>query len=87
MRRTKRTEVRVEIDEVLIVKRRGGAVLTWCAECAAEVAMVTPDEAAAVALTSTRAIYALVEAGRLHWSETPERQLLICAVSLLANLT
>lgn len=46
--------------------------------------MVTPEQAAALISTSTRTIYQLLEAGYIHFTETPERALLICSNSLLA---
>jgi predicted site-specific integrase-resolvase len=46
--------------------------------------MLTPDEGAAIANVSTRAIYRWIEAGKLHFFEIPEGPLLICSTSLLA---
>lgn len=40
--------------------------------------MVTPEEAAVLACVSPRTIYRGVEAGRIHFMETPEGLLLIC---------
>jgi len=44
--------------------------------------MVTPEEAAALAQTTTRDIYRRVEAGELHFTERPEGALLLCLNSL-----
>jgi predicted site-specific integrase-resolvase len=44
--------------------------------------MLTPEEAAALAQVSSRTIYRRVEAGELHFAETPEEPLLICLDSL-----
>jgi excisionase family DNA binding protein len=49
--------------------------------------MATPEEAAAIAGVSTRAIYRWIEAGELHFLEGPERNLLVCSTSLLAYLS
>jgi len=47
--------------------------------------MVAPEEAAALARTSTRTIYRWVEAGLLHYVETPGGGLLVCIHSLIAQ--
>jgi hypothetical protein len=47
--------------------------------------MLSVDEAAAVARSSSRAIYRRVEADTLHFTETPEGRLLICLNSLEAG--
>ena len=44
--------------------------------------MVTPEEAAAIAGISVRSIYARVEAHSVHFVETPDGLLLLCANSL-----
>jgi hypothetical protein len=55
----------------------------WCPECAAAVVMITPEGTGIVGATS-RAIYRLVESGKVHFAETPEGTLLICLSSLAA---
>lgn len=47
------------------------------AECAAEVVMVTADEAARVAHVGTRTIYRWIEIGKVHFAETQQRLLLV----------
>ncbi len=59
--------------------------MLWCEACAAQVRMVTAEEAAMIAEVSARAIYRRVEAGRIHFTETPEGLLLICFNSLLES--
>jgi hypothetical protein len=44
--------------------------------------MISPDEATAVSGRSTREIYRWVEAGRVHYFETPDGFLSICLRSL-----
>src|SRR5262245_42129316 len=74
---TKRiTEVTVQTDEVLIIRRPESPLPIWCAACAAAVAVVTPEEAAAVARVSWRAVAAWVAESRLHCTEEPEGFLL-----------
>jgi hypothetical protein len=58
------------------------AIVAWCDQCAAEVLMLSPTHAAALAHTTTRDIYRRVESGAIHFSETEDGVLLVCAVSL-----
>ena len=78
----KRTLITVETDRVVFIGAPDVSPPMWCAACAAEVRMLTVDEAAAVARTSSRMIYRLVEDNQLHFTETPEGRLFICLNSL-----
>ncbi len=49
--------------------------------------MLTPDQAATIASVSSRMIYRRVEAGEMHYLETPEGHLLVCANSIELNST
>ena len=83
MKRRRRTEVTLETR--LRIIRRSASATAFCAQCPAPVPLITPEEAAVLARTSTRTIYALVEAGQLHFTETPEgplMKLLVCPNSL-----
>jgi excisionase family DNA binding protein len=82
MRRKRRTEITIEAHRVLVIRRSRDVVRAWCEECAEPVRMVTPDEAAALAGVTARTIYRWVKAEKLHFTETPERSLLICLRSL-----
>jgi len=81
-KRTRTTEITVERSEVFVVRRAKKTARAWCAQCAAEVRMCAPDDAAALAHVSTRTIYRWVEAGRVHFAETAEGLLLVCLNSL-----
>lgn len=54
----------------------------WCVECVTPMAMMAPELAATVCFQTTRAIYRLVEAGRLHFTEGPEG-VMVCPASLM----
>lgn len=83
MRRIKRTEVFVETEVEIEVRRRTLRLApVWCAACGAEVEMVPPDVAAAIAEVSARTVFGWVEAGLVHFAETPEGALLVCLRSL-----
>ena len=80
--RHRRTEVTVELDRTTVIRGRREPAAAWCAACSARVTMLTAEEAAAVSSLSTRAIYRLIEAGRLHFAEPPGSPLLVCFNSL-----
>ena len=78
----KRIEIIIENERVLVTSRRNSKPVLWCDGCARAVAMLTVDEAAIIACTSSRLIFQLAETGRLHFVETPEGRLYICPNSL-----
>jgi excisionase family DNA binding protein len=84
MRRRRRTEITVETERVMVIRQRRGIGQAWCAACAQYVTMLTAEEVAAVTEVSRRTVYALVEAGRIHFSESPDGALFICLNSLTA---
>jgi len=47
--------------------------------------MLTPDQAATIANVSSRTIYRRVEDGEMHYMETAEGHLLVCANSIELN--
>lgn len=61
-----------------------GAIQRWCEECATPMAMVAPELAATLCFKTTRAIYRLVEAGRVHFSDGPEG-VMVCPASLMRD--
>jgi len=81
-----RTEITVETERVLIIKKRKGSVLAWCPTCAGQVPMVKVDEAAVLCRVSSRTIYRWAEAEKVHFVETPEGLLLICLSSLAGKV-
>jgi hypothetical protein len=80
-----RTEITIETERVLIIRKRKGSVLTWCSTCAGQVPMVKVDDAAVIARVSCRTLYRWVEAEKVHFAETPEGLVLICLSSLAGN--
>ncbi len=77
----KRTEITIETERMLFISSPR-KVIGWCVGCGAQAGMVPVDEAAFVARVDSRTIFRLVEAGRLHSSETAEGLLLVCLDSL-----
>jgi hypothetical protein len=76
------TEITVQTDEAFIIRRRAGSVQVCCAHCGSGVPMVTPEEAAALFRVGVRAIYREIEAGQLHFQETPGGSVVVCLDSL-----
>jgi hypothetical protein len=81
----KRTEVTIESETTVILRRGAGALRAWCEGCGAESLMLTPREAAILAGVTTRLIYAHVERGTLHYVELPDGTLLVCGHSVGRN--
>jgi hypothetical protein len=82
--RTKRTEITIETEELLVVKQGGdGWGRMWCSECGATVQAWKPPAAAAVIGSRPRQIYRWVESGSVHFTEDGAGSLLICHNSLL----
>jgi len=79
----RRTEFAFELEQILIVKRRRGTVSGACSDCAGDVVMLSPDEAASITTVTTRALYRLVEAGMIHFTETQTGLIRVCLPSLL----
>jgi len=83
MRRKKKTTiVTFESRERMTIHRAALSLMSWCDQCGAQVLMVTPNEAALIAGTDTRAILRRVESGQIHFLENASGVLLICKQSL-----
>jgi hypothetical protein len=81
----KRTEITVETDRVLIVRRRR-ALRVWCPECGGEADMVGLGEAEALTGVSGQALHDRAQACRWHLAEGPNGTPLICLESLLKSM-
>jgi hypothetical protein len=75
----KRTEITIETDRVLIIRRRR-VLRAWCQECGHEVEMVDPREAQAI--TAVRGL-PLRDCAQWHVAQSQEGTGLICLDSLL----
>jgi hypothetical protein len=76
-----------EVDPIIsIVTRSAGPIQRWCGECATPIVMMPPELAATFCSQTPRAIYRLVEAGSIHFTEGPEG-VMVCPASLMKTGT
>jgi hypothetical protein len=83
VKKIKRIRITVETERLLVVEERGRGATAWCAFCGESVALVGPEEAAALLGTGLRALRRQIEANLIHCVETPDGGSLICLNSLL----
>ena len=90
MRKRKLTEILIETVETVVIRHgqppepNGEQLTSWCAECARAVTLLAPDAAAAWLGVATRTVFRQVEAGQLHFQETPDGRLWLCRNSVTA---
>jgi hypothetical protein len=82
-----RTEVTIESETLVVLRRAAGALRAWCGACGRESVMISPSSAASLAGVTTDVIYARVGAGLVHFNELPDGTLLICSASVGLNQT
>jgi hypothetical protein len=88
LQKRKRTEVTIQTREFIVLHTSAsGRTLLRCSECGKKSPMLGVDAAARVAGVSVRTMCRWVEAGKVHFVETPAGQLLVCARSLPAERT
>jgi len=79
---SRRRRIEITVENRLLVLRRAVHPPVWCAVCPTPVQMLTPEEATALTEVSTRWLYRQIEAGQIHFVETPEGRLLLCPHTL-----
>jgi hypothetical protein len=79
--KTRITEIAVETEETVVMRTRATR-LARCPACSAEVVMVRPEAAAALAGLRVREIYRRVESGAVHFVELEDGTVLVCLDSL-----
>lgn len=86
MEKKRTTTITSETHEVLIVRRGSEpSIRMWCGECSAEVEMLQPEEAAAIANVSTRTIYRWIEAAQIHHAESVGGNVIVCPKNLFGS--
>jgi len=82
VRKKRKTIITVESERVVWFRKHRVKTTAWCPECGKQTRMFSTDEAALISQFSTRDICRFAEAGRIHFTETPEGLLLVCLKSL-----
>jgi hypothetical protein len=82
MRVHKRTEITVETERILTIRRRR-STRVWCSQCGFEVETMGQEEAAAFTGMSGQALRDSARAHNWHLSEGPDGAGLICLKSML----
>ena len=80
MKRKRRVEFVVETTRRVTLRQSGAVPAPLCGLCS--VPLITAEAAVAATGLNSRTIYRLVEAGEVHFAETPAGALLICPDSL-----
>lgn len=80
--RKEKTVITVETFRRTVVRFPRREIFAFCEGCRREVLMLAPDEARRFRQTTTREIFRLIEADKLHFLETESGALLICRESL-----
>ncbi|HEV8486375.1 MAG TPA: hypothetical protein VGV87_22720 [Blastocatellia bacterium] len=81
-----KTKLTIETERIFVIRRGRAERRGMCEACQEVVQLLTVDESATLTRVSARAIYGLVEAGKIHFTETNEGLLLICFNSLCRSL-
>jgi hypothetical protein len=78
----KRTEITIETERILTIRRRR-SIRLWCSQCGFEVEAMGQEEAAAFTGMSGQALRDSARARGWHLSEGPDGAGLICLKSML----
>lgn len=82
IRRKRRTEITVETERIVLVRRRETSVLAHCARCGKTVNLISPEDVAILSGTTLRTVYRKLRVGEIHSKEMSDGSLLICEESL-----
>jgi hypothetical protein len=77
----KRTKLTIETERVLVIRRGRAGREAVCEACQEVVQLLSVDEAATLSRVGARTIYRMVEAGKIHFTQTK-----ICFNSLCHSL-
>ena len=78
----RRTEIRIEGHRFLRIRERSGSIRRCCNRCGPTAPLISPAAAAALARTSERTINRWVEMETIHFAETSDGRLYVCALSV-----
>ncbi len=80
------TEITIERSWFVAASRPRIQKLARCPKCLAVVKMLAPEEASTLSGVSVREIFRWLEASRIHFIETSEGRLFICANSFFSEI-
>ena len=72
----------MERQEVSILRTDRNGILLYCEKCGAKVVMLPVDTATAVTGTTPRTLYRWIDEDKLHFVESSDGTVLLCAESL-----
>lgn len=75
-------EFTVETSETLSIRRTRSIATVWCEACGYETKMSNPEDAAEILQIGKRRIYAGIEDGHTHFSESTDGALIVCHRSI-----
>jgi hypothetical protein len=81
----KRTEITIETDQIVVVRKRQLPVRSWCRECGREVEMVDVKEAEALTGAPQAMLSSAGEHRGWHWSQAEDGSPLVCLDSVLRS--
>lgn len=81
----RRVEIEVETARLTLRRTTSSVRVLPCTSCATEVEMLAAETAALLCGLSLRALVGQIEAGGLHFAETPAGLLYICLNSLTGS--
>ena len=82
---TKRTEILIEFEELLMVQHHDEAIQSWCPDCGSDTWFVSPTQASLLTKLTVRTINQLGESGAVHFVETADGLLLVCIQAVTAK--
>jgi hypothetical protein len=80
LKHTRHIEISVEREVVSIRSSRQG-ILLYCEKCGSKGVMLPVETAAAIAGVTVRVLYRWLEDEKVHFTESPDGTVLICAES------
>jgi len=78
----RRVEITIEKHKRMILRGLRKRRVSWCRQCTKGSVLLRPEEAAVTAGVTVRTVNRWVEADVVHFDETPDGRLLICANSV-----
>jgi hypothetical protein len=81
----KQTRITIETDSLLILRGRNSR-RGWCPLCAAEVEMITLEDAGVISNLERRALEEWLNSGELHRSQAADGSAVVCLNSVLARV-